>query len=72
MSCFGLHEVVALQRQLTRLGFLQSHREQEVFRVWLEQHRSKYHLEEQLQAMSESTIETYQKQHVTHGQQNRS
>ncbi|XP_057198197.1 uncharacterized protein LOC130559251 isoform X4 [Triplophysa rosa] len=43
--------VVALQRQLTRLGFLQSHREQEVFRVWLEQHRSICHLEEQLQAM---------------------
>nr|XP_055026587.1 uncharacterized protein si:ch211-130h14.4 isoform X2 [Misgurnus anguillicaudatus] len=43
--------VVELQSRLTRLGCLQSRREQEVFRVWLEQHRSIYHLEKQLQAM---------------------
>ncbi|XP_065107324.1 uncharacterized protein [Paramisgurnus dabryanus] len=43
--------VVELQSQLTRLGCLQFRRDQEVFRVWLEQHRSIYHLEKQLQAM---------------------
>ncbi|XP_052006868.1 uncharacterized protein si:ch211-130h14.4 [Xyrauchen texanus] len=43
--------VLELQRQLTRLGCLKSRKEQEVFRVWVEQHRNKYQLEKQMQAM---------------------
>ncbi|KAI2657519.1 Microfibrillar-associated protein 5 [Labeo rohita] len=44
--------VLELQKQLKRLGYLQSRREQEVFRVWTEQHRSTCQLEKQLQAMA--------------------
>ncbi|KAK7148175.1 hypothetical protein R3I93_012481 [Phoxinus phoxinus] len=43
--------VLELQKQLTRLGYLQSRREQEVFKVWAEQHRSTSQLEKQLQAI---------------------
>ncbi|XP_058651662.1 uncharacterized protein LOC131552130 isoform X3 [Onychostoma macrolepis] len=43
--------VLELQKQLKQLGCLQSRREQEVFRVWTEQHRSTYQLEKQLQAV---------------------
>ncbi|XP_048061753.1 uncharacterized protein si:ch211-130h14.4 isoform X4 [Megalobrama amblycephala] len=43
--------VLELQKQLTRLGYLQSRREQEVFRFWAEQHRSTSQLEKQLQAI---------------------
>ncbi|XP_050982233.1 uncharacterized protein si:ch211-130h14.4 isoform X2 [Labeo rohita] len=46
--------VLELQKQLKRLGYLQSRREQEVFRVWTEQHRSTCQLEKQLQAMEHS------------------
>lgn len=47
--------VLELQKQLTRLGYLQNRREQEVFRVWTEQHRSSCQLEKQLQAMEHSS-----------------
>ncbi|XP_056105476.1 uncharacterized protein si:ch211-130h14.4 isoform X2 [Rhinichthys klamathensis goyatoka] len=43
--------VLELQKQLTRLGYLQSRREHEVFKVWVEQHRSTSQLEKQLQAI---------------------
>ncbi|XP_059374350.1 uncharacterized protein si:ch211-130h14.4 isoform X1 [Carassius carassius] len=47
--------VLELQKQLTRLGYLQSRGEQEVFRVWTEQHRSTCQLERQLQALEHSS-----------------
>ncbi|XP_016380212.1 uncharacterized protein LOC107717845 [Sinocyclocheilus rhinocerous] len=47
--------VLELQKRLKRLGFLQSRREQEVFRVWTEQQRSTCQLEKQLQAMEHSS-----------------
>ncbi|TRY90312.1 hypothetical protein DNTS_018615, partial [Danionella cerebrum] len=37
--------VLELQKQLRRLGYLQSRREQEVFKVWTERHRSKAQVE---------------------------
>ncbi|XP_039508321.1 uncharacterized protein si:ch211-130h14.4 [Pimephales promelas] len=43
--------VLELQKQLTRLGYLQSRREHEVFKVWVEQHRSTSQIEKQLQAI---------------------
>ncbi|XP_043110470.1 uncharacterized protein si:ch211-130h14.4 isoform X2 [Puntigrus tetrazona] len=46
--------VLELQKQLKRLGCLQSRREQEVFRVWAEQQSSTCQLEKQLQAVEHS------------------
>ncbi|XP_067277095.1 uncharacterized protein [Pseudorasbora parva] len=43
--------ILELQKQLTRLGYLQSRRQQEVFKVWTEQHRNTSQLEKQLQAI---------------------
>ncbi|KAL1263428.1 hypothetical protein QQF64_006167 [Cirrhinus molitorella] len=47
--------VLELQKQLKQLGYLQSRKEQEVFRFWTEQHRSTCQLEKQLQAMAHSS-----------------
>ncbi|XP_073776656.1 uncharacterized protein si:ch211-130h14.4 isoform X6 [Danio rerio] len=45
--------VLELQKQLVRLGYLQSLREQEVFGVWVEQHRNTRQLQKQLKAVAE-------------------
>ncbi|XP_073776663.1 uncharacterized protein si:ch211-130h14.4 isoform X11 [Danio rerio] len=47
--------VLELQKQLVRLGYLQSLREQEVFGVWVEQHRNTRQLQKQLKAVEHSS-----------------